>query len=371
MARPEKPITGTGPVADLARELRKLRREAGNPSYREMANRAHYSPSVLSQAASGYRLPRQRTVIAYAVACGGDPHEWHDRWEQAYLQLQHEPETTPSATADSDGNSHPEPIRLGHGTIDHAGPSVPFDTTTTSTSKPEPSISTSRQQSTATMRRPLAILFVLALPFLVLLLLQPLHPVLIEQAPSMNVQTAGAPPAHVEPPTEPEVKPDTYQDTAIWHPLPQVSAGQANETQPSTFSATRPAVILMRPDGTTCADTQTFELPIGSQSFQSSVFMDNSPADRLPKATTEILADEQLILTVTLTAPLAKTVVNVDVQGKQRLTLRTEITPTNPDQDNCTGSEVSQYWVDPAVTVADKRATTDSQAGQLSGMRPL
>jgi hypothetical protein len=57
MGRREKPIESDGPVAEFAMALRALRRRAGQPSYRTMAARARYSPSVLSEAACGRDLP--------------------------------------------------------------------------------------------------------------------------------------------------------------------------------------------------------------------------------------------------------------------------------------------------------------------------
>lgn len=74
MGRPERPLDpDAGPVQRLAYELRALRREAGSPSYRAMAQCAHLSVTALSQAASGKRLPSVAVVRAYAQACGGEP----------------------------------------------------------------------------------------------------------------------------------------------------------------------------------------------------------------------------------------------------------------------------------------------------------
>lgn len=67
----------------LAHELRALRQEAGGLSYREMARRAGYSVTALSQAAAGSRLPTLPVLLAYAEACGGDPREWEERWYEA------------------------------------------------------------------------------------------------------------------------------------------------------------------------------------------------------------------------------------------------------------------------------------------------
>ncbi len=57
MARPERPVTGTGPLPDLARALRNVRAQAGNPGYRELAARTHRSRSVLAAATGGKECP--------------------------------------------------------------------------------------------------------------------------------------------------------------------------------------------------------------------------------------------------------------------------------------------------------------------------
>lgn len=84
MARPEKPIDATGGVeAVFANELRQLRSQAGNPTYRDMARSALFSSSVLSSAASGTRLPTLQVTLGFVVACGGDREVWRRRWLQA------------------------------------------------------------------------------------------------------------------------------------------------------------------------------------------------------------------------------------------------------------------------------------------------
>jgi hypothetical protein len=81
MGRPEKPVnTAGGPVAQFASELRKLRAQAGNPTYREMAKSAMFSSSVLSSAASGNRMPSLPVTLAFVIACGGDEELWRQRW---------------------------------------------------------------------------------------------------------------------------------------------------------------------------------------------------------------------------------------------------------------------------------------------------
>ncbi|WP_107307818.1 helix-turn-helix domain-containing protein, partial [Streptomyces caniscabiei] len=77
MGRPERPLDpAAGPVQRLAHELRELRRAAGGPSYRAMAEDAGFSATTLSQAAAGERLPSLAVVQGYVRACGGDPADW-------------------------------------------------------------------------------------------------------------------------------------------------------------------------------------------------------------------------------------------------------------------------------------------------------
>jgi WD40 repeat protein/transcriptional regulator with XRE-family HTH domain len=85
--RPESPLDPDGgPVRRLAYELRKLRGEAGSPTYREMARRTGLGASTLSQAAAGERLPTLPVLLAYVEVCGGDAREWEQRWSEAYEQ---------------------------------------------------------------------------------------------------------------------------------------------------------------------------------------------------------------------------------------------------------------------------------------------
>ncbi len=81
MARQERPVDpAAGPLASFAYDLRKLRLEAGQPTYRVLAKAAGYSASTLSEAASGQRRPSLDVVLAYVGACGGDVTAWRARW---------------------------------------------------------------------------------------------------------------------------------------------------------------------------------------------------------------------------------------------------------------------------------------------------
>lgn len=100
MGRPERPLDPeSGPLQRFAYDLRRLRLDAGSPSYRELARKTQYSTSVLSRAASGRELPSLAVALAYASACGGDTKHWQARWEALARQSQLATEV-PGAAAD-------------------------------------------------------------------------------------------------------------------------------------------------------------------------------------------------------------------------------------------------------------------------------
>lgn len=82
MGRKEKQVDATaGPVAEFALALRKVRQEAGNPTYRQMATTVHFSAPALSKAASGKKLPTWPVAEAYLRACSvTDLRPWEDDW---------------------------------------------------------------------------------------------------------------------------------------------------------------------------------------------------------------------------------------------------------------------------------------------------
>lgn len=87
MGRREKLLDpGAGAVQRFAYELRKLRDEAGTPTYRAMALAAGYSAPTLSAAAAGERLSSLPVLLAYVTACGGDTGEWEQRWREAVAE---------------------------------------------------------------------------------------------------------------------------------------------------------------------------------------------------------------------------------------------------------------------------------------------
>ena len=88
MPRGERPLgSGDDPLVRFARELRRLRDGAGNPTYRELSVRAHYSAAALSEAAGGRKLPSLPVTLAYVAACGGDPARWEQLWHGTAAEL--------------------------------------------------------------------------------------------------------------------------------------------------------------------------------------------------------------------------------------------------------------------------------------------
>ena len=113
MARPERTVDPAGgPVAEFATALRALRRDAGSPPYRVLAQRSHYSATALSQAAAGTRLPRLEVTLAYVDACGGNRDEWQARWT-ALANEQGSPTEAPTGTAVDEWAGTP-PARANH-----------------------------------------------------------------------------------------------------------------------------------------------------------------------------------------------------------------------------------------------------------------
>ncbi|MFF8726429.1 hypothetical protein ACF073_08045 [Streptomyces sp. NPDC015171] len=115
MGRREKPLDpGAGAVQRFAYELRKLRDEAGTPTYRAMAARAGYSGPTLSAAAAGERLPTLPVLLAYVTACGGDPARWERRWRAVTAEAAGVP-----AAEDGPGGPYPGLARFDTADRDH------------------------------------------------------------------------------------------------------------------------------------------------------------------------------------------------------------------------------------------------------------
>ncbi len=111
MGRPERPLNGAqGPIAAFACDLRALRKRAGNPSYRELARTALFAPSVLSGAASGYRLPTLPVTLAFVAACGDDWAVWEQRWREVAAEVA--AGTEPARGASRRSATFPRPRQL-------------------------------------------------------------------------------------------------------------------------------------------------------------------------------------------------------------------------------------------------------------------
>ncbi|MEO3809173.1 hypothetical protein ABGB17_09260 [Sphaerisporangium sp. B11E5] len=81
MPRQERPLGAEDtPLLRFAGDLRRLRQQAGQPSYRELGKRARYSAAALSEAVAGRRLPSLAVTLAFVAACDGDVDAWRDRW---------------------------------------------------------------------------------------------------------------------------------------------------------------------------------------------------------------------------------------------------------------------------------------------------
>ncbi|MCT9077154.1 nSTAND1 domain-containing NTPase [Streptomyces fulvoviolaceus] len=74
-------------LLEFAADLRRLRKKAGSPTYRELAGRVHYSAATLSEAAGGRKLPSLAVALAYARGCDGDVEEWERRWHAVAAEL--------------------------------------------------------------------------------------------------------------------------------------------------------------------------------------------------------------------------------------------------------------------------------------------
>jgi WD40 repeat protein len=112
MPRPERPLDpADGPVSEFAAQLRELRQAAGNPGYRRLAQRAHYSAATLAAAASGRRLPSLEVTLAFVDACGGDREAWRARWRAVAAQVEIAAPAAVASGSDGAGADAPSPYR--------------------------------------------------------------------------------------------------------------------------------------------------------------------------------------------------------------------------------------------------------------------
>lgn len=100
MPRKERPLdAGDSGLLKLAADLRRLRREAGSPTYRELARRTHYAAATLSSAAGGRVLPTLTVTLAYVRGCQGDAGYWENRWRAVAAELAEEEAAAAERTA--------------------------------------------------------------------------------------------------------------------------------------------------------------------------------------------------------------------------------------------------------------------------------
>src|SRR3954447_21991717 len=98
MPRAERPLDLDGSaLGEFAFDLRKLRDQAGRPTYRALAAQAHFSSTTLSDAAGGKRLPSLAVTLAFVRCCGGDVEEWEQRWHAVRAEVEAQPATPDDA----------------------------------------------------------------------------------------------------------------------------------------------------------------------------------------------------------------------------------------------------------------------------------
>lgn len=104
--RPEKPLSASGgPLADLANELRRLRKQAGL-TYRQLADETGFAPATLTAAASGGQMPSWPVVRAWARACHGEEQAIRCLYERACTAAGY-----PAPGPDSTGEEPPDPAQ--------------------------------------------------------------------------------------------------------------------------------------------------------------------------------------------------------------------------------------------------------------------
>ncbi|MGW5748517.1 helix-turn-helix domain-containing protein [Amycolatopsis sp. NPDC003861] len=149
MGRRERPIDPrvSGPLAEFADGLRQLRGRAGL-SYRQLAQHAHYSASVLSEAASGLSRPSLEVTLAYVRGCGGTERQlehWAQAWKLLNEQFTTESELQPPRVRAATLHSSPRQVqmRIPATEADSAAP-IPL---------PDPRTATTIAEFTAQLRR--------------------------------------------------------------------------------------------------------------------------------------------------------------------------------------------------------------------------
>ncbi|WP_326553303.1 helix-turn-helix domain-containing protein [Micromonospora sp. NBC_01813] len=105
-----EPVPGSGALTDFVADLARLRRDAGQPSLRRMAEKAHYSHTALSSVLSGTRLPSLELTLAFVRACGADEDVWRERWNRQSALLNGAVPLGAAAPAAPPGAPRPVPV---------------------------------------------------------------------------------------------------------------------------------------------------------------------------------------------------------------------------------------------------------------------
>lgn len=129
MGRSENPVSGSGPVADFAQQLRLLRQQAAL-TLRQVAASTGLSTATLSGAASGRKLPTWDVASGYVQACGGNTDDWRMRWEHAARFSR-----SPSALQLPGGAAPTSGVRSGGNRRGFAGGPAPLPVTAESVSE--------------------------------------------------------------------------------------------------------------------------------------------------------------------------------------------------------------------------------------------
>ncbi|MCZ7375155.1 NBR1-Ig-like domain-containing protein [Micromonospora sp. WMMC250] len=100
----------------FAEQLRALRTEVGDPSFRKMAGRSgRISHTTLHEAAAGTRFPSWETTREFVRACEADETQWRRRWEEAQrpAPAQGIPDAGPTPDVAEPGSDVAESADLG------------------------------------------------------------------------------------------------------------------------------------------------------------------------------------------------------------------------------------------------------------------
>jgi hypothetical protein len=101
-------------IEGFAAVLRDLRESVGNPAFREMSGRSRaISHTTLHEAAQGNRLPSWATTVEFVKACGADPGDYRERWEQADRAVRSASSAGPTSAVGAPIAVDPEPTAAG------------------------------------------------------------------------------------------------------------------------------------------------------------------------------------------------------------------------------------------------------------------